>query len=86
MVESNIAESDIEALIRPVFETAQIDIQINGNSVMLQVISDKFIDLKSIKRQQLVYSCINEKIKSGEMHAVSMKLFTPEEWEKQKNF
>jgi len=56
------------------------------NSFMLQIVSDAFDGLRALKRQQLVYSCIDEKIKSGEMHAVTMRLYSVAEWEKQKKF
>jgi len=37
--------------------------------------ADEFNDIKSrVKRQQLVYSKINDHILSGEVHAISMKI------------
>jgi acid stress-induced BolA-like protein IbaG/YrbA len=43
------------------------------------LVSEAFSGLSRVKRQQLVYSFLNEKINSGEIHAVSMKCLTPEE-------
>jgi acid stress-induced BolA-like protein IbaG/YrbA len=79
-------ETEIQTLLSAKIPDAQVEVQVNGNSFMLQVVSDAFDDLRAIKRQQLVYSCIDEKIKSGEMHAVTMRLFSLAEWEKQKKF
>ena len=79
-------ESEIQALIGAQIPDAQVEIQVNGSSYMLQVVSDAFEGLRALKRQQLVYSCIDEKIKSGEMHAVTMRLFSIAEWEKQLKF
>ena len=45
----------------------------------LMLVSEAFSGLSRVKRQQLVYSFLNEKINSGEIHAVSMKCLTPEE-------
>jgi acid stress-induced BolA-like protein IbaG/YrbA len=81
-----MTEPEIERLIVEAIPEAQIEIQINGNSFMLRVISDAFEGLRALKRQQLVYSCINDKIKSGEMHAVTMRLFTLEEWKQEQKF
>ena len=81
-----MTESEISTLIAEQIADANIDIQINGNSFMLRVVSPLFEGLRSLKRQQLVYACINDKIKSGEMHAVTMRLFTPSEWEKEQKF
>lgn len=47
------------------------------------VISDKFEGLNMIKEHQLVYSTVKAQIASGELHALSIKAFTPEEWDEQ---
>ena len=36
---------------------------------------------RAVQRQQLVYTALNEQISSGVIHAVTMKLFTQQEWE-----
>ena len=79
-------EAEIKSLLSTKIPDAQLELQINGNSFMIQIVSDAFEGQRSLKRQQLVYSCINEKIKSGEMHAVTMRLYSVSEWEKQKLF
>lgn len=81
MLDTNIKQLLVETL-----PDAQVEVQANGNSFMLRIVSQSFEGLKALKRQQLVYSCLNDLIKSGEMHAVSMRLFTPQEWEKQQQF
>ena len=44
------------------------------------VISDRFDGLSMVKEHQLVYSTVKEQIASGELHALSIKAFTTEEW------
>lgn len=79
-------EDEVVALIQKAIPDAELTVQANGNSFMIRVISDAFEGLNSLKRQQKVYACINDKIKSGEMHAVTMRLFTQAEWEQEKKF
>lgn len=79
-------ESEIQKLLSDKIPDAQVEVQVNGNSFMLQIVSDVFEGLRALKRQQLVYSYIDAKIKSGEMHAVTMRLFSNTEWEKQQKF
>lgn len=81
-----MTESEIQALLLVKIPDAQLELEINGNSFMLKIVSDAFDGLRPLKRQQLVYSCIDKQIKSGEMHAVTMRLYTVAEWEKQKKF
>ncbi len=45
------------------------------------VISEAFEHQSRIKRQQLVYAALTDLFASGELHAFSLKTFTPAEWE-----
>ena len=47
------------------------------------VISDSFANLSMVKEHQMVYATLKTQIASGELHALSIKAFTPEEWEQQ---
>ncbi len=47
------------------------------------VISDSFDKLSMVKEHQMVYATVKTQIASGELHALSIKAFTPEEWEQQ---
>lgn len=49
------------------------------------VISDSFADLSMVKEHQMVYAAVKKQIASGELHALSIKAFTTEEWEQQEN-
>jgi len=46
------------------------------------VISESFADLSMVKKHQMVYATVKPQIASSELHALSIKSFTPEEWEK----
>lgn len=70
-LESGIA--DAEALVR-----------LEGNKCLVAVVSPAFDGLRPIKKQQLVYGCLNDLIASGELHAVTMQTYTPSEWATQK--
>ncbi|MDH3607938.1 MAG: BolA/IbaG family iron-sulfur metabolism protein [Gammaproteobacteria bacterium] len=49
------------------------------------VISESFADLSMVKEHQMVYATVKPQIASGELHALSIKAFTPEEWEKEQS-
>ncbi|MCF6775838.1 BolA/IbaG family iron-sulfur metabolism protein [Thiotrichales bacterium 19X7-9] len=45
------------------------------------VISDAFEKILSkVKQQQLVYQVLNDYIRSGEIHAIALKTYTPKQW------
>ncbi|MBA65123.1 MAG: BolA family transcriptional regulator [Candidatus Marinimicrobia bacterium] len=47
------------------------------------IVSKDFIGLSLVKRHKLVYEALDQLLKH-EIHAFSMKTYTPEEWEKMK--
>ena len=44
------------------------------------VISDSFDNLSMVKEHQMVYATVKTQIASGELHALSIKALTTEEW------
>jgi acid stress-induced BolA-like protein IbaG/YrbA len=47
------------------------------------IVSGEFAGLSRVARQQKVNAILNSRFASGELHALSMKTLTPEEWNKQ---
>ncbi len=47
------------------------------------VVSPTFAGLTMVKQHQKVYSTVNEHIASGALHALTIKTYTPEEWQAQ---
>tara|TARA_B100002019_G_scaffold197709_1_gene171261 strand:- start:904 stop:1152 length:249 start_codon:yes stop_codon:yes gene_type:complete len=74
----------IEKLIKKNVEVNHLNIVFSGNHCSIEVVSPSFENLSRIQRHQKIYSCINEKIISGEIHAVNITPFSPEEWKKNK--
>lgn len=72
-------ESDIRALLEAGLGDCEIEIQTEGNKLGVLIVSAAFDGLNRVKRQQLVYRLLGEKIDSGEIHAVSMRCMTPQE-------
>ena len=48
------------------------------------VISDAFEGKTMVAEQKMVYATLGESITSGALHALTIKAYTPQEWEKQK--
>ncbi|MCH7741060.1 MAG: BolA/IbaG family iron-sulfur metabolism protein [Proteobacteria bacterium] len=78
-VEIVVDLEDIRQILETIFGGDQIEIQAEGNKLTLLLVSDKFEGLSRVKRQQLVYSLLNDRISSGEIHAVTMVTLTPQE-------
>ena len=56
---------------------ATVSVAVDGNRAMIDVVSPVFSDLSRVKKQQLVYACIEDLIASGVLHAVTIKADAP---------
>ncbi len=45
------------------------------------VVSPAFEGLTAVKRHQLVYGTVTDQIASGALHALTIKTYTPAEWQ-----
>ncbi len=75
--------TQVQALVAEGIEGAEVTVEGGGGKFQLVVVSSAFLGLNRVRRQQLVFACLNEHIASGAIHAVEMQTFTPEEWAEQ---
>ena len=74
-----------EELERRLTETKEVDfVQVEGDGYhyQLTIVSDAFLGKSKVARQQWVYAKLKDYITSGNLHALSMKTWTKEEWGK----
>ena len=72
--------SEIAQLIEAGFEDAVVEVASDDNTHFeALVVAAAFKDKRPIARHQLVYRCLG-KLVGNEIHALSIKALTPEEW------
>ena len=54
----------------------------DGAHFEADVISAGFEGKSMVQQHQMVYSTLGDKVQSGELHALGLKTYTPEEWAK----
>jgi len=59
----------------------EITVSGDGSHFEAIVVGEVFAGHSAVKKQQLVYATINELITSGVLHALTIKAYTPAEWE-----
>ena len=74
-----INNSTIKEILSPRFKDAQIEVSGSESKFEARIISSEFDSLKTIDRHKLVYQSLDNYIKSGEIHAISLKTLTPSE-------
>ena len=71
---------EIQTLLAAHFPDAHIEVGGDGYHYDVIVVSELFAGLRPVKRQQLVYAALNDRIVDGSLHAVNMKTYTPDQW------
>lgn len=75
--------NNIKNIIKKKIEVNKIFINSDDNvHYKAIIISDEFDGLSLINRQKKINSILNQFIIQGEIHAISLKTYTTQEWEK----
>ena len=53
-----------------------------GDHFEARVVSAAFAGKSLVQQHQLVYAALKEKLATGELHALALKTWTPEQWAK----
>ena len=65
---------------------AEVRVTGDGSHFEALVISAEFAGKSPVQKQKMVYATVNDEITSGALHALTIKAYTPEEWEKASKF
>lgn len=72
---------DIKNLIEAGLNECTAVVEGDGRHFEATVVSPAFHDKSRVQKQQLVYATLGNRIADGTIHAISIKTFTPEEWQ-----
>ena len=73
----------LETIIASQLPCQHLSVEGDGRHWFGTIVSAKFEGLRLIQRHQLVYGTLGDKMANDEVHALSMKTFTPAEWKAQ---
>lgn len=75
----------VEKMIQAKIPDAQVsvkDLTGGGDHLEAVVVSSQFQGLNKVKQHQLVYGALQEALSTEAIHALALKTYTPETWEK----
>lgn len=72
---------EVRQLIEAGVPDAQVQVQGDGHHFEAVVVSPAFAGKGPVQKQRMVYATVNEHIASGALHALSIKAYTPDEWQ-----
>ena len=70
----------LKALIAAGMACEHLEVEGDGCHWFATIVSPEFEGKRPIARHQRVYATLGERLKTDEVHALSMKTLTPAEW------
>ena len=74
-----VEPSSIEDSIRAGLPVTHLQVSGDGAHFEAVIVSPSFAGLSRVKQHQLVYGALGERMRQ-EIHALSMKTYSPDEW------
>ncbi|MGM8931311.1 BolA family protein [Salinicola halophyticus] len=74
--------SDVKSRLENRIDGCEFYIQGEGCNFQVIAVGDVFDGMSPVKRQQLIYGALSDEIASGALHAITIKTFTPAQWQK----
>jgi len=73
---------DVQKMIAAGLPDCEVTVTGDGSHFDATVVGDMFDGMSMVKKQQTVYATLGDKITNGEVHALTIKTFTAEEYAK----
>ncbi len=70
---------ELEALIIAGIPGAEVMVKGEGDHFEATVVSDRFVGHSMVRQHQMVYGTLGDRM-GGEIHALALRTYTPEQW------
>ena len=74
----------VEALLKEKLELDEVIVKGEGSHYEVIAVGECFEAMSRVKKQQFVYRPLMDLISDGTMHAVSIRAYTPAEWQRER--
>ncbi len=71
---------ELQSIIKTGLDCEHCEIDGDGRHWSATIVSAQFAGKRAVQRHQMVYATLGGRIHSDEVHALSMKTLTPQEW------
>ena len=76
----------IEQILTDALSLEEVHVTSDGSHYKVVAVGECFDGMSRVKQQQAIYTPLAEQIASGELHALTIKTFTPTQWKREKLF
>jgi acid stress-induced BolA-like protein IbaG/YrbA len=78
-----MTSEELHSIIAAGLACEHLEVDGDGRHWSAVIVSAEFAGLRAIQRHQRVYRTLGARMQTDEVHALSMKTFTPAEWASQ---
>ncbi|MBG6071893.1 MULTISPECIES: BolA family protein [unclassified Polaromonas] len=75
-----MTSEELQAIIAAGLPCEHLEVSGDGSHWYATMVSSAFQGLSRIARHHRAYATVGNRIQTGEVHALSMKTYTPDEW------
>jgi acid stress-induced BolA-like protein IbaG/YrbA len=79
-----VDSTQVKQLLDEALQLAEIHVKGEGSHYEVVAVDACFDGMSRVKKQQYIYAPLMEYIQRNDIHAVSIKAFTPDEWQRDK--
>lgn len=74
--------SEIKAVLMKALALDEAHVSGDGSHFQVIAVSEQFASMSRVKKQQTIYAPLMEYISDNRIHALSIKAYTPDEWQR----
>lgn len=76
--------TEVKAILEAALQLEELHVKGEGSHFEVIAVDSCFDGMSRVKKQQMIYGPLTEQIARNDIHAVSIKAYTPEEWARDK--
>lgn len=76
--------AQVQQILEQALKLQELHVKGEGSHYEVLAVDEVFAGMSRVKKQQMIYAPLMEYIQRNDIHAVSIKAFTPEEWARDK--
>lgn len=73
--------SQVQVFIAEGIACEYLTVSGDGQHFEAVIVSPEFVGKNRVQRQQRIFAVVGERMEKNEIHALSMKCYTPDEWD-----
>jgi acid stress-induced BolA-like protein IbaG/YrbA len=81
-----MTNEEIANLLKTELNLTDVKVKSEGSHFQIIAVDNRFDDMTRVKKQQLIYGPLSDKIADGSMHAITIKTFSVDQWQREKLF